>query len=71
VCEFPKSDSEALLLDIDLFISAISSVMFKHHRIWNGKCYECFIRAIEEVVVGYFVDINSSMFGEKLRKHSE
>lgn len=29
-------------------------------------CYECFIRALEEVVVGYCVDINSSMFGRNL-----
>ena len=36
--EILKSDSEALLLDIDLFISAVSSVMFKRRRIWNGKC---------------------------------
>jgi hypothetical protein len=32
---------------------------------------ECFIRTIEEVVVGYIVDINSSMFDDKLRKHSQ
>ena len=40
---------------------------------WSGKyehC-ECFISTFEEVFVGYFVGINSSIFGEKLRKHSQ
>ena len=34
-------------------------------------CYECYIRNIEEVVVGYCVDINSGVFDDKIRKHSE
>jgi hypothetical protein len=31
---------------------------------------ECFMRTVEEVVVGYWVDINSSVFGDRLLKHS-
>ena len=40
VCGIPKSNSEALLFSIDLLISAISSVMFKRHRKWDGKYQE-------------------------------
>ena len=36
-------------------------------------CYECFVRNIKEVVVRvrYCVDINCSVFDDKLRKHSQ